>query len=107
MDFWVSSGFLLVIALNRVDHARVRAAPAHNPLETLFDFGARGVRVIPDERITVHDGAGDAVAALQRLKFDKRLLDGMQATRIGKFVEGPETFKRSDAVPVGVGNRRN
>src|SRR6266850_2273188 len=81
------------------------AAPSS--LEGFFGFGAGGVRVIADERIAVQDEAAHAVAALHSLLPDKRLLNGMQIARVRKVVEGPQTFKGSDAVLVGVGHRRN
>ena len=46
----------LAIVLNRVDHAGVRAAPAKETAESLFDIGAGGVRVALDKRIAIQNG---------------------------------------------------
>src|SRR5262249_47439489 len=92
----VSSDGLSGRALDRAENARVRGAAAEIARERLLDFGVGGLGIRVEQRLGADDEAVDAVAALERLLLDERLLQGMRIFRRA------EAFERRDRAAADV-----
>jgi hypothetical protein len=79
--------------------ARMRPAPAHIPLQKLNDLRLSGVRLRLQQTNTAHDHSRSAVSALERTRFEKRLLHWMQAAIFFK------AFNRRDRLSNGRARR--
>jgi hypothetical protein len=97
-----SSRCPLSIALDGLQHARVRKAAAENGGHGALNLLVASIGILVDEGLGCHDNGVQAKTALRRLLVDESLLnrmwlgDGTEAVQRGDFVSR-DGFDRSDA----------
>src|SRR5215510_563451 len=77
---------------NRGDDSRIRAAAANIAFHESRDFYVIGVRILAQQREAGDDHSGSAIAALQGVSFEERLLKRVQAAILLKPLDGGYRF---------------